>query len=830
MKLLCIDANSVLNRAFYGIKLLTTKHGDFTNAVVGFMNILLKLIAQENPDAVAIAFDLPKKTFRHEMYEGYKAGRSPMPEELKSQLPLVKELLSYLGYNIVSCEGYEADDIIGTLSKSCSEMGVECIIASGDRDGQQLVSTNVKLLLTTTQYGRGETTQVDESTIMEKYGVTPRQLIDVKGLAGDASDKIPGAKGIGEVTACKLISEFKSIDGVYENIDSPSIKPAARRNLLDSKDAVKISRILAEINCSAPIDTNPKSYIKTDGEPEKAIELLSRLEMVKVRERLGLDSVVNPQNNNGHKLINGTVDIEAKRLYFVCADDLLVSDGGIYEQVDLDSQRCVELLSCSSEKYCFDAKALYKHALKNSVSLENVTFDAKLAAYLLNPSAKDYELSTLSAEYSINAENITDCIIPLFEILEEDLKDAEMTGLLSDIELPLSKVLSDMELYGFAVDRTGIEAFGAELTERAELLVSEIYAEVGYEFNINSPKQLGVVLFEVLDLPTGKKTKTGYSTDAETLERLRMYHPVVAKILEYRTLQKLISTYVEGLIAQIDDDGRIHTFFKQTETRTGRISSKEPNLQNIPIRTELGRELRKYFIAPPGRALVDADYSQIELRILAALSEDREMQNAFRSGEDIHLTTAAKVFELPPLMVTQDMRRSAKAVNFGIVYGIGAFSLAKDIGVTVKDADRFIKNYLSEFLGVDKFLKTTVENAKSDGYVTTYFKRRRMIPELKAGNANVKKMGERIAMNTPIQGTAADIIKLAMIRVYNKINELQLNAKLILQVHDELLVECDESLTDKVKELLQHEMENAVKLCVDMVAETGSGSNWLEAH
>ncbi len=830
MKLLCIDGNSVINRAFYGIKLLSTKQGEFTNAVVGFMNILLKLMEQEMPEAVAVAFDLPKKTFRHDLYEGYKAGRSPMPEELKSQLPIVKELLEQLGYSIISCEGYEADDILGTLSRSCSENGIECIIASGDRDGQQLVTKSVKLLLTTTQFGRGETSLVDEDAIMQKYGVSPKQLIDVKGLAGDASDKIPGAKGIGEVTACKLISTFGSIKSIYENIDSKEIKPAARQKLIDSKEMVMLSRTLAEINCNVPIDTNPNSYIKTAGNPEKAVKILTRLEMNKLKERLGLDSIKVISQHKSAELTKGEINFDSKKIYIICDEIIIATDESKYEEFEPNDQRLVELLSSNAEKYCFDAKALLKISLAKGYEVRNIVFDAKIAAYLLNPSAKGYDIGDLAVEYGIGSEKNIDSVVTLFELLKKELSDCGMEKLHNDIELPLSKVLSDMELFGFAVDRDGIQNFGAQLTDRSQVLVKDIYEQVGYEFNINSPKQLGVALFEVLELPTGKKTKSGYSTDAETLDRLKLYHPVIAKILEYRTLQKLVSTYVEGLISQIDEDGRIHTFFKQTETRTGRISSKEPNLQNIPIRTELGRELRRFFVAPKGRVLVDADYSQIELRILAALSNDKEMKSAFQSGEDIHLTTAAKVFEMPPLMVTEEMRRSAKAVNFGIVYGIGAFSLAKDIGVTVKEADHFIKNYLSEFSGVDKYLKETVDSAKSDGYVTTYFGRRRLIPELKAGNANVKKMGERIAMNTPIQGTAADIIKLAMIRVHDKIEELELDAKLILQVHDELLVECDSSLTEKIKELLQQEMENAVRFGVDMVAETGSGINWLEAH
>ncbi len=831
MKLLCIDANSVLNRAFYGIKLLSTKQGEFTNAVVGFMNILLKLTEQEKPQAVAIAFDLPVKTFRHEMYDGYKAGRSPMPPELAAQFPLIKELLTLLGYKIVTCEGYEADDIIGTLARHCSENDIECVIASGDRDGQQLVSPSVRLLLTTTQFGRGETRLIDEKEILDKYSVTPRQLIDVKGLAGDASDKIPGAKGIGEVTACKLISKFGSVAELYNNLDDEIIKPAQRQKLTDSKEMVELSLALAEINCNAPIDTNPESYIKQEGDIQGATALLSRLEMVKLRERLGLDDIkINRNSIEAKSLVEGKINFDSHRIYIALTDMVIIADDERYEIIDQCSQRFSELVSSRCEKYCFDAKALYKIAFEQGLEIKNIVFDAKIAAYLLNPSAKDYELISLSEEYGISAKEVQDGLKSLFDTLELELKDAGMYNLMTDIELPLSEVLADMEQVGFAVDGDGIRSFGDSICRRMNELIEDIYTEVGYEFNLNSPKQLGVALFEVLDLPTGKKTKSGYSTDAETLENLKRYHPVVEKILMYRTHQKLNSTYVEGLLAQIDQDGRIRTFFKQTETRTGRISSKEPNLQNIPVRTELGRELRRFFIAPKGCTLVDADYSQIELRILASLSGDKEMQQAFLSGEDIHSTTAAKVFDLPPLMVSSEMRRRAKAVNFGIVYGIGAFSLAKDIGVSVKEADGFIKNYLAEFSGVDKFLKKTVEDAKKEGYVTTHFGRRRIITELKASNANLKKMGERIAMNTPIQGTAADIIKIAMVRVYRRLKEEKLNARLILQVHDELLVECESSLTDVVNKILCEEMQSAAAMNVAMSVEAKSGKNWLEAH
>ncbi len=830
LKLLVLDANSVINRAFYGIKLLTTKQGEFTNAVVGFMNILLKLTAQEKPDAVAIAFDMPAKTFRHEMYDGYKAGRSPMPEELRAQFPLVKSLLTHLGYTLVECVGFEADDIVGTLADTCKKKGYECVIASGDRDAQQLIGDGVELLLTTTQFGRGETTALDTAAIVEKYGVTPSQLIDVKALAGDASDKIPGAKGIGEVTACKLLIEFATLEGIYENIDDTRIKPGVRTKLQNDKDMVFLSRKLATISTSAPINTDLASYTVQKGDSAAASELLLRLEMHKLRERLDLEGVV-PSSVDSKTtpqivLKQGSVD-DKKPLCFVAFEGIAVTDGEVCETPN--DERLAQLLSGEGQKTFYDAKFFYKRACELNIEVENASFDIKLAAYLLNPLAKDYELTQLAAEYGLGGDVVA-CAMPLANILSEKLEEGGMTALLTDIELPLSAVLADMEHNGFAVDGEGIRSFGEGLKADIDRLTTEIYEEVGYEFNLNSPKQLGVALFEKLGLPTRKKTKSGYSTDAETLESLAMYHPVVEKLLKYRTVQKLMSTYVEGLCNEIEQDGRIHTVFKQTETRTGRISSKEPNMQNIPIRTDLGRELRRFFVADEGKVLVDADYSQIELRIVAALSEDEHMKAAFVNGDDIHTITAANVYGVPTAMVTEQMRRSAKAVNFGIVYGIGAFSLAKDINVTVKEADMFIKNYLENFSGVDKFLKAVVQDASENGYVTTVFGRRRLIPELRAANFNVKKLGERIAMNTPIQGTAADVIKIAMVRVHKRLKGEKLAARLILQVHDELIVECSVDIAPYIKEVLKQEMEAAATLSVPLLAEVSSGKDWYSAH
>lgn len=833
MKLLCIDGNSVISRAFYGLKLLSTKDGRFTNAIVGFMNIFLKLIEQEQPDAVAIAFDLPEKTFRHKMYEGYKAGRSPTPQELKEQLPVVQNILTLIGYKIITCAEYEADDIIGTLAAGCKKADVQCVIASGDRDGQQLIGSGVEMLLTVTKFGKSETTLITPETIMEKYGVIPEQLIDVKALAGDASDKIPGVAGVGEVTACKLISVFSNLEGIYENIDNEIIKPGVREKLLRDKEQAFLSRELATINCNAPIPLDINYYKKQPGNHQEAVALLQSLELQKLLLRLGLDTVKMVQKADvpiADALKSGRVDKTEKKLYFVNDEEILCSDGKVLEVIDPTGQRLAELLSSPAKKMFFDAKYFFRFALENNIDITGAEFDAKLAAYLLNPGAKEYHLCRIASEYGIAGTEISEVLPAVFEYLNSELSRNGMMTLLTDIELPLSEVLASMEYDGFCVDRQGIVEFGAGIETELLSITDEIYEGVGYQFNINSPKQLGVALFEKMGLPTRKKTKQGYSTDAKTLESLSQYSPVIEKILQYRSLQKLLSTYVEGLQKQIEADGRIHTIFKQTETRTGRISSIEPNLQNIPIRTEKGRELRRFFVASPGKILIDADYSQIELRILAALSDDKNMKEAFLSGEDIHRTTAAKVFDVPPIMVTPSMRRSAKAVNFGIVYGIGAFSLAKDIGVSVKEADGFIKNYLCEFSGVEKYLIQTVDDAKKNGFVTTFFGRRRIIPELRAQNQNIQKLGERMAMNTPIQGTAADIIKIAMVRVYKRLKTEKLDAKLILQVHDELLVEASEGLTVQVKHILEQEMQAAASLAVPMVAEVSYGATWLDAH
>lgn len=834
MKLLCIDGNSVLNRAFYGIKLLTTQDGRYTNAIVGFMNIFIKLISDYSPDGVVVAFDMRAKTFRHKLYDKYKANRKGMPDELAEQLPVVKKLLAALGYTIVECEGYEADDILGTFARSCRERGDECLIATGDRDSLQLVSENTSVLLTVTHFGRGELTVMDAAAVYEKYGVTPRQLIDVKALMGDASDNIPGVAGVGEKTATALIAQFGSLDGVYENINDPSIKQGVKTKLEAGHDSAYMSYELAIINTAAPIDADPAHYKKGEGDSRAAAGILTELEMTSILARLGLSR----RQELDIKPDLPSVELHPSEFSLFSGNELYVgeeseglwqlSDG---ERVYLASPEEIipALENESVKKYCYDSKRL-----ENICTLKNAVFDIRLAAYLLNPLGRDYSVSTLAGGYRARAA--ASCpeapqapyLKPLCLRLAERLEAEGMSDLLHNIEMPLAQVLSAMEQRGFLVDVKGIESYGAALEGRITELTTAIYTEAGRDFNINSPKQLGTVL-EGLGVPLKKRTKSGFSTDAETLEAMRGSHPIIGDILSYRTYQKLKSTYVDGLIKAADREHRIHTEFNQTETRTGRISSLNPNLQNIPVRTELGSKLRKYFIARPGCLLLDADYSQIELRVLAHISGDKRMIADFLSGSDIHTETAATVFGVPRERVTPDMRRHAKAVNFGIVYGIGAYSLSNDIGVSVKEAARYIEEYLSAYSGVRDYLETTVENAKRDGFVTTMYGRRRRLPELANSNKMVQALGRRLAMNTPIQGAAADIIKIAMINVERGFEQAGLSAKLILQVHDELIVEAPRAEAERAAELLKSIMESAAELAVPLTVDVGIGESWYEA-
>ena len=852
MKLLVLDGNSIINRAFYGIKLLTTKDGRYTNAIYGFMNIFYKLCDELHPDSVAFAFDLKAPTFRHKMYDEYKAGRKPMPPELAEQMPVLKDLLRALGYKIVTKEGYEADDILGTLAFSCKE-GDECYIATGDRDSLQLVGDNVKVLLASTKMGRPETNIYDVKRIKDDYGVTPHQLIDIKALMGDSSDNIPGVSGVGQKTAQSLISELGSIQNIYDNIDTIDIRETLRNKLKNDKDSAFMSYKLGEICKSVPIETDYSFYVPDEGDKGEALSILRSLEMYKLIDKIGLNTVTydaKPENTTvkEYKRVNSlnAFLLKANKLYFVYSvkdgrfESLAACNGDDICEVNTENDSEVEafiniLEDENTEKYTFNIKPLYAYAFSHGFEIKNVKMDLMLAAYLLNPSAKDYDIEKLAAEYNVYYEAdggfsaLSETVYPLTVKLSALLEERDQTELLSNIELPLAEVLASMEKIGVKVDKSGIEAFGDMLGERIKGLQSRIYELAGEEFNINSPKQLGEILFVKLAIPTKKKTKSGFSTNAEVLEKLADEYEIVKFILEYRTYTKLKSTYCDGLLKEIAADGRIHSTFNQTETRTGRISSTEPNLQNIPVRTELGREMRKFFIADDGKVLVDADYSQIELRVLSDIADDKAMIDAFNNGDDIHAITASQVFKMPLQMVTPLMRSRAKAVNFGIVYCIGAFSFAKDIGVSRAEADRYIKDYLHHYSGVDRYMNEVVEEAKKSGYVITLFGRRRYLPELSSSNGMLRAFGERVARNMPIQGTAADIIKIAMIRVYTRLKEENLNARLILQIHDEIIVEAPENEKTKAELIVKEEMENACKMKVLLKSDAHSGESWYDA-
>lgn len=836
MKLMVLDGNSLVNRAFFGIKLLSTKDGRYTNAVFGFQNILLNLLAAHKPDAVAIAWDERAPTFRHEAYDGYKATRHGMPEELAQQMPVLKELLDDLGFVQVSRPGWEADDILGTLAAACEAAGGSTLLVTGDRDSLQLVDASTTVLLATNK----ETLVMDEAAIREKYGVTPPQLIDVKSLMGDASDNIPGVPGIGEKSALALVQRFGSLAGVYENLDDKAIKPKQRENLTNHRDKAEMSLMLGTIRRDVPIETDPAAYARRPGDPAAAARLLAGLEMHKLCGRWGLDEATSAPAAAAAPL----TEVEPAPLPFLLDGRCYLAqngDGGWYavqgDTVYLAGEdRLPALLDGPAEIWCFDAKPLYRLSLAAGGVGGAIRFDGKLAAYLLNPSASGYEVHTLAAEYGIAprfhcaAAPDAGVLAALCEALAAGLDKQGERKLHDEMELPLARVLADMERIGFAVDAEGIRAFGDALRAELDGLLESIYAEVGYTFNVNSPKQLGEALFDKLGLPPRKKTKSGYSTDAATLESLRPYSPVIDRILKYRTYSKLLSTYVEGLLKAQAADGRVHSTFIQTEARTGRISSTEPNLQNIPIRTELGSRLRGYFLAGEGQMLVDADYSQIELRILAHITGDEAMQQAFLHGVDIHRSTAAKIYHIPESEVTPALRSASKAINFGIMYGKGAFSLSKDLDVSVKEADAFLQTYLAAFPKVDGYMKDCIAHAKEKGYVETLFGRRRPLPELASSNFQVRSSGERMARNTPIQGTAADIIKLAMVHVWQRLRDEGLQARLLLQVHDELIVEAPEYEVEQVKAILQQEMEQAVSYSVPLTAEVGVGKTWLEAH
>ena len=863
-KLLILDSNSILNRAFYGVRYLSAKDGTPTNAIYGFLNILLKLIKEQEPDYICAAFDVKAPTFRHKQYEGYKAQRKPMPEGLAAQMPLAKDVLRAMGVTILEKEGYEADDIIGTVARLCEESEISCFIATGDKDDLQLASDKTKVILTVTKSGYNETIIYDDKGVKEKYHVTPTEFIDVKALMGDPSDNIPGVKGVGEKTAMSLIEKHHSIEYIYENIDDIGLKGAMLQKMKDGREMAFMSKELATINRNTPIEFNAEECVFDGFENNcELYEILKRLELNSIIKKLDLSGVDNVKENEdifkdfsyqvGDKnMISG--DKVTVVLDFDGDNISSAAVGAGNNAVVLNEQDDIkELLEDDSiAKVMFDVKeAIVK--LNCRIDIKNIADDTAIAAYLVDPAKNEYTIEKLASEYfgtviekpevkqlsllddveTDRSEYLAKCAVALGVLNErigDKIKENGQEKLYQEVELPLVTVLAHLEINGFLVDDHQLKEFADKLGEKIDALTNEIYMLAGEEFNINSPKQLGVILFEKLELKPVKKTKTGYATNADVLEKLRDKHPIVNFIMEYRQLAKLKSTYCDGLRAVVNPNThRIHSVFTQTVTVTGRLSSTEPNLQNIPTRTELGREIRKMFVAKDGYVLVDADYSQIELRVLAHIANDETMINAFRNNEDIHAVTASQVLGIPLEDVTKEQRSSAKAVNFGIVYGIGEFSLAQDLHISVKEAKAYIESYLEKYHGVRNYMESIKEQAKKDGYVKTMLNRIRYIPELKSPNYNIRQFGERVALNTPIQGTAADIIKLAMVRVDNRLINEGLKSKLILQVHDELIVEAHKDEVDKVKQILSEEMQSAMELNVPLKVDMSTGHSWYDA-
>lgn len=861
-KLLIIDSNSILNRAFYGIRYLSAKDGTPTNAVYGFLNILMKLAEEEKPDFICAAFDLKAPTFRHKMYSEYKAQRKPTPEALVAQMPVAKEILAAMNIKILQLEGYEADDIIGTVSKICDENGTECMIATGDKDDLQLASDKTKVILTVTKSGVNETKLYDAAAVEERYNVTPAEFVDVKALMGDTSDNIPGVKGIGEKTAMSLIEKYKSIEYIYEHIDEIDVKGAMLEKLKTGKESAFLSKRLAEIDRNVPIDFSfEECEIKNKSLSENAsdglCEILKRLGLSSIIKRLGLTEKKDNSFFDDIEITNQPFEInpgDEIAMNFLFDGKKLIraalARGNKVADLEANKENLAYLKSIAEnkdiKKVVFDVKnALVK--TRNLFEIESIVYDEAVAEYLINPAKSDYKLA-FSAEEHLNVEcreesgqlslfeeednsfaRETACIIPLKEITSAKMKADGREKLFYEIELPLSRVLADMQTDGIRIDKRQLEEFSKKISDGADKLTKEIYSLAGEEFNINSPKQLGIILFEKLGLKSGKKNKKGYSTSADILEELKDEHKIIPLVLEYRQLAKLKSTYCDGLSAVIEEDGRIHSNFAQTVTVTGRISSTEPNLQNIPVRTELGRELRKMFVAKEGHTLIDADYSQIELRVLAAISGDEKMISAFKNDEDIHTVTAASVFGVDVSEVTNEQRSSAKAVNFGIVYGIGEYSLSRDIHVSVREAKKYIESYLDKYSGAREYMERIKKQAAEDGYVKTLMNRIRYIPEIKSSNFNMRAFGERVALNTPIQGTAADIIKLAMVRVHKRLAGEGLSSRLILQVHDELIIEAPEDEKERASQILREEMENAVSLSVPLKVDLAMGKSWYDA-
>ena len=836
-KLLVIDGNSILNRAFYGVRPLSTADGLPTNAVYGFLNILHARIGEVAPDYAAIAFDLKAPTFRHKVYDAYKAGRHETPPDLLEQFPWAKKCCEAMNVRVIEKEGYEADDILGTLSLEAEKEGMEAFVLTGDRDSLQLISDSTTVLLATNK----ETVRFDRAAFNAAYGLEPEVFVDVKALMGDSSDNIPGVPGIGEKTALKLISEFGSLDGVYEKFEASGLSDGVKNKLRDGKDSAYLSQFLARIERAVPLGVKVGDCAFGGYDTAALTEILTRLEfrafISKMAAPAGAQTADDaaPEAASAQK-IDDPLALDAGTVWGVCCGDdaVYISDGARVYEADYAS--CAGFFADAGRTLClFDAKETMHALCARGITLGAAVFDAALAAYVLNAQSNTRDVEALSLAYlkesAPDASSAAQALAKLYGVLSGKLAGAEKR-LYDEIELPLSYVLYDMEREGFLVDREGLNAYSAVLESQAAALEKQIYALAGEEFNINSPKQLGSVLFDAdkLGLPCYKKTKTGYSTDAEALEKLRPYHPIVDMVLEYRQLTKLNSTYAVGLVRAAGDDGRVHTSFNQRVTATGRLSSTDPNLQNIPIRTELGREFRRFFIARDGYTLIDADYSQIELRLLAAISGDEAMRDAFREGIDIHTMTASQVFGVFPEAVTPELRKRAKAVNFGIMYGIGDFSLAGDLHVSRREAREYIDAYLANYPKIEAYLKDTIAHAREHGYVTTLFGRKRYIPELASPKKQLQAFGERVAMNSPIQGTAADIIKLAMVNVARALRDEGLDARLILQVHDELLVEAREDQADRALAILKKEMEHAYETSVPLDVEIKAGRTWYDAH
>ena len=852
MKLMILDGNSIVNRAYYGVRPLNAPDGTPTNAIYGFVAILQRLLEEQQPQAVCVSFDLKAPTFRHQQYEAYKAQRKGMPEELAAQMPILKEVLDAMGIRRYELEGFEADDILGTAAAICEKSGWDCFIVTGDKDSLQLITDTTSVCNVKTRMGQTETVLYTPERFQEEYGFAPPLMVDLKALMGDSSDNIPGVPGVGEKTAMDLVRRYGEIKNIYENLDSLEIKEGVRKKLAQGRESAEMSYWLATIIRDVPLDFKPEDNLWDKNYTGALYGIFKRLGFNKFIEKWGLTesgeaAISEEQSHLPRRELSATEEIDALIEAINAAEQIAVYPLEGLDRIEVCDgktvydaawNRCGEgydrlisaVFSPEIKKTGHNVKDLMGLLLKEGLSTEGFLFDTALAAYLLEATESDYALERISVRYTGAEAAGAEAVFKLAPALDAKLRELGMDDLYYQAELPLCAVLAEMEAAGFFVDRKALYDFGESLNAGIAQLQQSIWNHAGHEFNINSPKQLGSVLFDELLLPYGKKTKTGWSTNADVLEKLQGKHPIVDEVLEYRMLTKLKSTYADGLLKVISEDGRIHTNFQMTVTATGRLSSTEPNLQNIPVRKKLGAQIRNMFVAAPGMMLVDADYSQIELRLLAHISGDETMKEAFLSGEDFHTVTASNVFGVPVSEVTPILRSRAKAVNFGIVYGISAFSLAQDIGVYPNEAKAYIDAYLEKYHGVRDYMKQIVETAKAQGYVSTVYGRRRYLPELKSANFNMRSFGERVALNMPVQGTAADIIKLAMVNVHRRLKAEGLKARLILQVHDELIVECPGEEAEQVRQILTEEMENAARLSVPLLAEAHIGHSWAEAH